>query len=123
MAFTASDPPLSATLIISGHVGLLLLGTSVLSLGMFVSSLTDKTILAAILTFALVLFLWVVDMIAGNMSGVAGEILGHLSLVENFQNISKGMLDPSSIILFLSYIFLGVFLTAQSIETFRFQRY
>jgi ABC-2 type transport system permease protein len=123
MALTASSPPLSATLIVSGHVGLLLLGTSVLSLGMFVSSLTDKTILAAILTFALVLFLWVVDIIAGNLSGAVGNILSHLSLVEHFQNISQGILDPSSIVLFLSYIFLGIFLTAQSIETFRFQRY
>jgi ABC-2 type transport system permease protein len=49
---------------------------------MFISSLTDSTILAAILTFGLILFLWVIDLIAKSIGGPVGEALGHLSLLE-----------------------------------------
>jgi ABC-2 type transport system permease protein len=89
---------------------------------MFISSLTDSTILAAILTFALMLGLWLVDLIAKNIGGAWGEALGHLSLLENYTNLVQGVLDTSSLILFASYIILGLFLTAQSIDALRFQR-
>ncbi|NEO13706.1 MULTISPECIES: ABC transporter permease [unclassified Moorena] len=122
IAFSATDPPVQPVLPLLAHAGLILLAASVLSLGMFISSLTDSSILSAILTFALVLGLWVIDLIAKNVSGPLGEALGHLSLLENYKNLIQGVLDTSSIILFLSYIFIGIFLTAQSIDALRFQR-
>lgn len=122
IALSAADPDVQLTVFLIGHIGLILMASAILSLGMFVSSLTDSTILAAILTFALVLFLWVVDLIAGGIGGAIGEALTHLSLVKNYNNLTQGILDTSSLVLFASYIILGVFLTAQSIEAFRFQR-
>ncbi len=122
IALTASEPPLSIGLIVLGHGGLILMAAGVLSLGMFLSSLTQSTILAAVLTFALVLFLWTVDAIAQAVGGPVGEAIGHLSLLKHYGNLARGILDTSSLILFGSYIVLGIFLTAQSIETLRFQR-
>lgn len=122
IALSAADPPIQPTVFFLGHLGLILMAAAILSLGMFVSSLTDSTILAAILTFALVLFLWVIDLVAGGIGGPIGDALTHLSLVKNYNNLTQGIFDTSSLILFVSYIVLGLFLTAQSIETFRFQR-
>lgn len=122
IALSASDPPAQFTVLFLGHLGLVLLAAAVLSLGMFLSSLTDSTILAAILTFALVLFLWVIDLVADSLAGPVGEALKHLSLIRNYTNFTQGIFDSSSVIVFLSYVLLGIFLTAQSIETFRFQR-
>ena len=109
-------------LLLLGHGGLILLAAAVLSLGMFVSSLTDSTILSAILTFALVLFLWVIDVVANNVSGPLTEALKHLSMLTHYTNILQGLVDTSGIIMLLSYVVLGVFLTAQSIDALRFQR-
>ncbi|WP_017663137.1 ABC transporter permease [Baaleninema simplex] len=122
ITFSSAEPPFPPTIPLLGHLGLILLAASVLSLGMFVSSLTDSTILSAVLTFALILFLWVINLIAENIGGAFGEALGHLSLLENYNTLVQGIVDTSSIILFASYIFLGIFLTAQSIEALRFQR-
>lgn len=122
IALSASDPPIQPTVLLLGHIGLILLAAAVLSLGMFISSLTDSTILAAILTFALILFLWVVDLVATGIGGGLGAALGHFSLVKNYTNLVQGILDPSSIVVFVTYIILGLFLTAQAIEAFRFQR-
>lgn len=122
VALSTANPPVQPAVPLLAHAGLFLLAASILSLGMFISSLTDSTILAAILTFGLMLFLWVIDSIAKSIGGPIGEALGHLSLLENYNNLVQGVLDTSSIALFASYIVLGVFLTAQSIDALRFQR-
>lgn len=122
IVLTASTPPLSIPLILLGQLGLILLAAAVMSLGMFVSSLTDSTILAAIFTFALVLLLWIIDAIGQQLGGAIGNAFAHLSLLKHFNNLAQGIIDTSSLVLFASYIFLGIFLTAQSVNLFRFQR-
>jgi ABC-2 type transport system permease protein len=98
------------------------MAAAVLSLGMFLSSLTESSILAAILTFALVLFLWSIQAIATAVGGPVGEAIGHLSLLKHYGDLVRGVVNTSSLILFASYVILGLFLTAQSIEALRFQR-
>jgi ABC-2 type transport system permease protein len=122
IAISAANPPMPPTIMLLAHGGLILLAAAVLSMGMFISSLTDSTILAAILTFALALFLWVIDLFAVSITGPVGEALNYISLIRNFKTLTEGIFAPSSLIVFGSYIFLGVFLTAQSIESFRYQR-
>lgn len=122
ITFSAANPPIQPEVPLLAHLGLILLAASVLSLGMFISSLTASSILAAILTFALILFLWIIDLIANSIGGTLGEALGHLSLLEHYNNFVQGIFDTSGLVLFASYIFLGLFLTAQSIEASRFQR-
>ncbi len=122
IALSGSTPPVQPAVPLLAHAGLILLAASILSLGMFVSSLTSSSILAAILTFGLMLCLWTIDLVAKIIGGPIGEALAHLSLLENYNNLVQGVLDTSSLILFASYIILGIFLTAQSIDALRFQR-
>jgi ABC-2 type transport system permease protein len=122
IALSASTPPMPPAIPLLGHLALILLAAAILSLGMFISSLTDSTILAAVLTFAVILLLLFVDLIAKNISGPIGQALGYLSLLKHYNNLIQGIFDTSSIILFASYILLGIFLTAQSIDALRFQR-
>ncbi len=122
IAIGSSNPPMPATIPLLGHLGLILLAAGILSLGMFISSLTDSTILSAVLTFALILLLLFVDVIAKSIGGPIGEALGHLSLLKHYNTFIQGIFDTSALILFASYIFLGIFLTAQSIDALRFQR-
>ncbi|TVQ16038.1 MAG: ABC transporter permease [Leptolyngbya sp. DLM2.Bin15] len=122
IAFLSADPPANPLLLLVAHGGLLLLAAAVLSLGMFVSSLTDSTILSAVLTFGLMLMLWVTDLIASGVQGPVGEAIGHLSLLTSYGNLIQGIVETSDLVLFASYIVLGIFLTAQSIELLRYQR-
>lgn len=117
--FNAVSPPVPPAVPLLAHGALILLAAAILSLGMFISSLTDSTIFAAIITFALVLFLWVTDLIANRVTGVWGEILEHISLISNYDILVQGILDTNSLVVFASYILLGLFLTAQSIELLR----
>ncbi len=122
IAFSTAKPPMSPWVMLIGHLGLILLAAAILSLGLFISSLTDSSILAAVLTFALILCLWILDLLGENLGGPLGEVLNHLSLLKHFTTLTQGVIDTPSLVLFGSYIFLGVFLAAQTIEAFRFQR-
>ncbi|NJL87452.1 MAG: ABC transporter permease subunit [Leptolyngbyaceae cyanobacterium SM1_1_3] len=122
VALSASEPPVQLGVLLLGHGGLVLLAAAILSLGMFISSLTESTVLAAIMSFALVLTLWVIDLVAAAFPGWLGAALEHLSLLRHYTDFTQGILDTSGLILFVSYVGLGLFLTAQSIEALRFQR-
>ncbi|MBD2093951.1 ABC transporter permease subunit [Trichocoleus sp. FACHB-591] len=122
ITLSAANPPLNPTLLLTGYGGLILMAAAVLSLGMFLSSLTESSILAAILTFALVLLLWSIQAIATVVGGPVGDAIGHLSLLKHYGDLVRGVVNTSGLILFVSYIILGLFLTAQSIEALRFQR-
>lgn len=122
IALSGSTSPISPIIPLLGHLALILLAAAILSLGMFISSLTDSTILSAVLTFAVILLLLFIDLIAKNIGGGVGEALGHLSLLKHYNTLVQGIFDTSSLILFVCYIILGIFLTAQSIDALRFQR-
>jgi ABC-2 type transport system permease protein len=121
-AVSSSNPPMSPTILLLGHLGLILLAAAILSIGMFISSLTNSTILSAVFTFAVTLLLLFMEAIAKNIGGPLGDALGYLSLLKHYNTLIQGIYDTSSLTLFASYIFLGIFLTSQSIDALRFQR-
>ncbi len=123
IAFQSANPPLPIQVPLLAHLGLILLAASILSLGMFISSLTESSIFSAIITFALVIFLSIIDLIANNIGGKFGDAISYFSLLKNYENLVQGIFESNNIIVFLSYIVLGIFLTAQSVETFKFSRH
>jgi ABC-2 type transport system permease protein len=71
---------ISVSEIAGGYIGLLLLGSAFLSVGLFVSSLTDNQVVAAAATFGLLLVMWIVDFLqqglpADRFSGLAFALL------------------------------------------------
>lgn len=47
--------------IIGGYIGFFLLGATFIAVGLFISSLTDNQVIAAVVTFSVLLLLWVID--------------------------------------------------------------
>jgi ABC-2 type transport system permease protein len=121
VALSAAEPAISPIVLLVGYGAMILMAASVLSLGMFISSLTDSTIVAAICTFGLVLLISLIDLIAKTPTPW-GQALNQIALLKQYQDIIQGNLTSSALVMFGSYILLGIFLTAQSIEAFRFQR-
>ncbi len=108
-------PPLSPVL--NGFLGAFLLGGALLSLGIFVSSLTESQIVAGILSFGFFLILWVVDWMAGTGSTLGNEVLRYLSIMNHYEDFTQGVLDTSHVFFYLSLIFMGLFLTSVSLNS------
>lgn len=50
--------------IVGAYIGFLLLGSCFIAIGLFVSSLTDNQVIAAVITFSALLFVWIIDWVA-----------------------------------------------------------
>ena len=117
--FLHGKPDWRAVLV--GYFGLILLGASFLGLGAFISSLTKNQIIAAALTFGVFLMLWVMDWVTSYSTGTMGKMLAYLSITTHFEPFAKGVLELKDIIYYLSVIFIGLFLTARSMESLRWR--
>jgi ABC-2 type transport system permease protein len=49
-------------------------------------------------------------MMAGDSSGILGEVLDYLSLQTHFESVSRGVIDSKDVIYFLSISFFGLIL-------------
>ena len=117
--FFYSDPAYGP--ILTTYLGMLLYGMAVLALGMFISSLTENQIIAVILTFGLIILLWIID--AASRSADAGlkAVLTYLSILEHLNDFLVGVISTSHIIFYLSLMLVGLFLTYRSIDSLRWR--
>jgi len=120
--YAYSSPRMSFGPILSGYLGLLLLGAALISLGIFISTLTENQIVAASVTFGAFLILWVIDLSARSGGTVVQEIVSYLSILNHFEDFSKGVVDTASLVVYGSFIFLGLFLTYRSMESLRWRQ-
>jgi ABC-2 type transport system permease protein len=107
--------------ILTGYLGLLLMGGAFIAVGVFASSLTENQIIASMTTFAVLLMFWVVGWSADFVGGGWGRFLSHLSLIEHFDSFGKGVLDTKDIIYYLNFTILALFLTLRSLEARRWK--
>jgi len=103
--------------LVAGYLGLFLLGATFLACGIFVSSLTENQIIAAMGTVGLLSLLWFIDWNEGIAGQAAITILHQLSLFEHFSNFSRGVIDLADVVYYLSLIGFFLFLTMRSLET------
>jgi len=106
--------------ILSGYLGLLLLGSCFVSLGLFISSTTKNQMVAGAATFVLALLLWIVDWMADGSGAWAG-LLRYLSITQHFDDFGKGVIDTKHVIYYLSFISFGLFLTLKSVDSERWR--
>lgn len=100
--------------------GALLYGAAMISIGVFISSLTQSQIIAAIGTFAAAMFLLVIDQMSGMMTNAfAAKLIGWISFNTRYSPFTNGVFNLSSIVFFLSVAAVFVFFTARRLESKR----
>ena len=107
--------------VITGYMGLFLMGGAFVSMGLFMSSITENQVIAAALSFAALLILYMVGYTAGLVGETTGKVLEYLSIMFHFQKFAKGVLDTSDIIYYLIFTALFLFLSMRSLESKRWR--
>jgi len=87
--------------ILTAYLGLLLYGLSIIAIGLFISSLTENQIIAAVISFGAIMLLWLVDVMAGSAESTTKEVLTYLSILSHLDDFTKGVLATSHIIFLL----------------------
>ncbi len=105
----------------TAYLGLFLCGAAFVSIGLFISSLTDSQIVAGVVTLVILLLLWLVGWAAtaGNVEGNAKVMAEWASVPNHLMGFMRGIVNLGDVTFFLSVIVLCLFLTRTSIERTR----
>jgi len=104
-----------------GYLGLLLQAGALLAIGTFISTLTKNQIIAGAVTFAVCLLLWILEWVTGFDTAAWARVMAYMSVITHFESFAKGLLDSKDVIFYVTLIFLGLFLTARSMESLRWR--
>ena len=105
----------------SGYLGLLVLATAFVAIGLLTSSFTENQIIAAVSCLVALLMLYVISWPAETAGDVLGSVLKYVSLTEHFGEMVKGVIDTKDLVYFASVILLALFLTQRSVESVRWR--
>lgn len=105
----------------SGYLGLILYGSTALSVGLLASSLTNNQIVALVLGFGILLILYLLDQASTLTDGVGATILSQMSLLGHLDDFSRGVIDTNHIVYYVSLTAVCLFLTVRSLESRRWR--
>ncbi len=114
------DSPETA-LILSTWGGFIGLVSVFAAAGIFASAITDNQIIAALVAFGINLMLWMVGWLSPQPAGTLHEILNHLSVIQHFEPMIKGIVSITSITYFVTMTLFFLFLTGQILESKRWK--
>lgn len=101
----------------AGYLGILGVGALLLSIGTFASAMTKSQLVAAFITIALVLLLFVLGLIDNLFtSEITKQTLGYLNLVGHMEDFAKGIVDTRRLVFYASASWFFLFLASRALE-------
>ena len=104
-----------------GYLGVLLQAAALLAIGIFISTLTKNQIIAGTGTFGVCLLIFVLGWVGGYNYSTWARVMTYISTTTHMESFLKGVIDTKDAIYYVSVIFLGLFLTARSLESLRWR--
>ena len=103
--------------IITGYIGLFLMGSAFISLGIFASSITENQIIAATFSFGVLFLFWMMGYSVTFMGPTLAKIITSISLIGHIESFAKGLIDTTDIIYYFIFSALFLFLTLRVLES------
>jgi ABC-2 type transport system permease protein len=108
--------PLPWQPVVASYLGLLLLGVSFTACGIFVSSLTDSQVVAAVGTLGMLMLFWAVSWNEAAINPAALRAAAALAMFDHFEPFAKGVVDAGDVAYFVAVSVFFVFCTLRALE-------
>jgi ABC-2 type transport system permease protein len=118
-SFTAEGARFDWGPVVMGYLGLLLMASSFLALGLWASALSRNQIVGFIVGLLLCFGFYFVDKFAFLMPQSVGAVLEYLSVDHHFGNIARGVIDTRDLLYYLSLTAAGLLLTTRQLASSR----
>lgn len=103
--------------VIGSILGAFLIGAALISVGLFISALTESQMVAAIVSFGVMMAIFMIDDIATIISNTTiSQFVASLSFMSRYKDLTAGMMSLSTVFFFASVIFMFNFLTIRMLE-------
>ncbi len=108
--------------VLTGYLGMALLGALFLAVGVFASALTENQIVAAFVSFGMLLTIWLISGLGALLGDTtAGHVISYVSFMEHYDRLVRGLIDTSDLVYFGSSLVLMLFLTHRVVESARWK--
>jgi len=103
--------------VITGYLGLLLMSSAYIGIGLFASSMTTNQIVSFLFALAIgIAFHALFDILSVSVGGALAVFFSELSLSQHFYSISRGVIDSADLIYFISLTLLGLYFAELNIS-------
>ena len=105
------------SVVVGNIFGALLLGAALIAIGVFISSLTENQLIAAIGSFAVMMFIMMIDSFAALIPvEFISNILLKISFMTRYTDFVNGILNFANVLFFLSIAVIFNFFTVRILE-------
>ncbi|HEY5123691.1 MAG TPA: ABC transporter permease subunit [Ignavibacteria bacterium] len=102
--------------IFGAYLGLIFISALYINIGIFISSLTENQVIAFIISFLIILILFLFNKILVFIPSPLVSTIEYLSSDYHYLNIAKGVIDTRDLVYFISGIYIMLLLTKTSLE-------
>ena len=103
-------------LIGTGYAGLLLMGSTLVAIGLWASSLSSSQVIAACLTYGFAMMLWLMQLL-DEFFPKAKEYLGTLGIMTHLESFARGNLSSHDAVYYAALTGLFLFLTVRVLDS------
>ena len=109
--------------VIGNYIGYFLMGAAFVSIGVYISSLTENQLIAAVSTLGILLALFLIDLFSGFINQpILKVIVEWISVNRQFYDFTSGIIKLEAVVYYLSIVALFTFLTVRHIENRRWSK-
>ncbi len=117
IAIYTSSGSLSFGMLIVQYIGFFLIGATFISIGVFVSSMTESQVVAAVVSFAVAFVIWLGNNTLTSLgSDFLSSVASSLNMLSRYQSFADGIVGFAPIVYYVSVSGLFIFLTVRAIE-------
>lgn len=100
------------------YLGFFLLGASCIAVGLWASNMTESQIVAYVVTFVILLFLWVITWVKQSFpTSKAAEVLSQCSILQHFDSFTQGVLSSNDLVFYVLFVVFFLYLTLKGLES------
>ncbi len=110
--------------VVSTYLGIVLIGSLYMAIGVFASALTRSQIIAAMVSLAIGISVFMLSFLSTRMVGDQtwkGALVAHIALMEHMKDFSQGVIDTRPVAFYLSMTAFFLFLTLKIVESRRWK--
>ena len=107
--------------ILSGYLGLFLMGVAFVAMGLFFSALSESQLVAGAMTFGCALLFLVIGWMTPFVSGATAAVLAQLSMVKHLDGMARGVIDSNDLVFYLNLTVFFLFMCARVLDSARWR--
>src|SRR5688572_2602114 len=106
--------------ILTGYLGLFLLASSFLAVGLLCSSLTENQIVAAVLGFVFLVIFWILNFVTRSEAWY-GKLAQYASLYQRFDDFTQGVISAGDVFYYVGFTVYALFVTGVVLQAQRWK--